>query len=165
MDSVSVLRLQGFCSKCNFFLGGKCDPQVPESKRDGVLPQGSAEVISDGPGTAGLSPGTPSLSPAGLHLPICEVTGDGVLVPPFLKEGRKTPLCYAHPVIWGRWQPRGTEDAAPPRHSHRQQQRVCGKTPPPHRMGIWTLFSFGDSAPNGYGGGARGAPSCSPARL
>lgn len=64
-------------------------------------------------GLLGCPCGILSLSPAGLHLPICEVTWGGVLVPPFLKEGRKSPCATAHPVIWGRWQPRGTEDTAP----------------------------------------------------
>lgn len=64
-------------------------------------------------GLLGCPCGILSLSPAGLHLPICEVTWGGVLVPPYLKEGRKSPCAAAHPVIWGRWQPRGSEDAAP----------------------------------------------------
>lgn len=102
-------------------------------------------------GLLGCPCGILSLSPAGLHLPICEVTwGGGVLVPPFLKERRKSPCAAAHPVIWGRWQPHGTEDAAPCGTATSSSVFV-GK---PRGSTGWVFgpHFFGDSAPNGYGG-------------
>lgn len=111
-------------------------------------------------GLLGCPCGTLSLSPAGLHLPICEVTWGGVLVPPFLKEGRKSPCATAHPVIWGRWQPRGTEDAAPCGTATSSSVFV-GK---PRGSTGWVFgpHFFRDSAPNGYGGGCQRCPKPQP---
>lgn len=77
------------------------------------MPEGSGEVSGDGLGAAGLSLWDPV--PVTCWAPSPHLRSDlgGVLVPPFLKEGRKSPCATAHPVIWGRWQPRGSEDTAP----------------------------------------------------
>lgn len=78
--------------------------------------------------------------------------------PTFPKGGEKIPLCYRTPCSLGQAAASRHRGCCSLRHSHHQQQRVCGRTQRAHLTGIRSPFSFGDSAPNGYGGGVRKVP-------
>lgn len=121
------------------------------------MPEGSGEVSGDGLGAAGLSLWDPV--PVTCWAPSPHLRSDlgGGPRPTFPKGGEKIPLCCCPPCNLG-------QVAASRHRGHCSLQHSSVFVGKPSGSTGWVFgpHFFGDSAPNGYGGGCQRCPKPQP---